>query len=75
MLAGLRDVELFTPFMSNAMAAAAPGGRPARDLPAEYFRLSASVSAGGLVGSEPCIRASCILIPKLAKNVVSMLTE
>ena len=28
-------------------------GRPSRDLPAEYFRLSAIVSAGGLVVSEP----------------------
>ena len=29
------------------------GNRPSRDLPAEYFRLSAIISAGGLVVSEP----------------------
>ena len=29
------------------------GGRPSRDLPAEFFRLSAIISAGGLVVSEP----------------------
>ena len=29
------------------------GNRPSRDLPAEFFRLSAIISAGGLVVSEP----------------------